>query len=55
MCKAFEDLAEKRVVEDKKASAKRMIADGKLSIEEIARYVGLPINVVEELANLQSV
>lgn len=53
MCKAFEDLAEKRVLEDKKASAKRMIADGKLSVEEIARYAGLPINVVEELANLQ--
>ena len=46
-------LAEQRVLEDKKASAKRMIADGKLSVEEIARYAGLPVNMVEALANLQ--
>lgn len=52
MCKAFEDLAEKRVLEDKKASAKRMLADGKLSAEDIAKYAGLPINVVEELSKM---
>lgn len=58
MCKAFEELAEKRadekVLEEKRDVAVRMIADGKLSAEEIARYLGLPINMVEELANLQT-
>ena len=53
MCKAFEDLAEKRILEEKKATAQRMIVDGKLSAEEIARYTGLPIDIVEELVNLQ--
>ena len=59
MCKAFEDLAEKRanerVLEEKRDAAVRMIADGKLSVEEISRYSGLPINEVEDLANLQTV
>ena len=36
MCQVFEDLAEKRVTEEKKALARRMITKGKLSIEEIA-------------------
>ena len=59
MCKAFEDLAEKRanerVLEEKRDVAVRMIADGKLSVEEISRYSGLPISEVEDLANLQTV
>lgn len=59
MCKAFEDLAEKRanerVLEEKRDAAVRMIADGKLSVEEISRYSGLPISEVEDLANLQTV
>lgn len=54
----IEELAEKRadekVLEEKRDVAVRMIADGKLSAEEIARYLGLPINMVEELANLQT-
>lgn len=46
-------VAEKKVVEDRKESAKRMIARGKLTLEEIAEYASLPLEVVEELANLQ--
>ncbi len=59
MCKAFEELAEKRanekVLEDRMEIAKRMLADGVLSAEVIAKYSNLSIEVVEELANLQSV
>ena len=58
MCKAFEDLAEKRadekVLEEKKDTAKRMLARGKATIEEIAEDSNLPIEVVEELANLNN-
>lgn len=53
MCQAFEDLAEKRVTEEKKASAYRMIGKGKLTIEEIAEYTDLPLEEVRELAGLQ--
>ena len=59
MCKALEELIEKRALESvlewQKEAAGRMIADGKLTTEEIARYLGLPINMVENLANLQIV
>ena len=55
MCKAFEELAEKRVLEDRMAIAKRMLADGVLSVEMIAKYSNLSIEVVEELAALQTV
>ncbi|MEE1518008.1 MAG: hypothetical protein UF228_10475 [Lachnospiraceae bacterium] len=54
MCKAVEELVEKRadeiVLEKQKELAATMLADGKLSIEEIARYAGLPVEEVEELA-----
>ena len=57
VCKVFEDLAEnlaeKRILEEKKASARRMIAKGKLTIEEIAEYTDLPIEEIKELAGLQ--
>ena len=61
MCQVFEELAEKRVneraeeirVEEKKALARRMIVRGKLTVEEIAEDVDLPIEVVRDLAGLQ--
>ena len=53
MCKAVEELAEKRALEEKKHIALRMIEDDELSIEKIAMYVGLPIDMVEELAKSQ--
>lgn len=53
MCQAFEDLAEKRVTEEKKAFARRLIARGKQTLEEIAEDTDLPIDEVRELAGLQ--
>lgn len=55
MCKVFEDLADKRaeekVLEEKRDTAVRLIANGKLSIEEVATCTGLPVDMVETLAN----
>lgn len=53
MCQVFEDLAEKRVTEEKKAFARRLIARGKQTLEEIAEDAELPIEVVRDLAGLQ--
>lgn len=53
MCEIFENFAEKRVIEEKKESARRMIARGKMTVEEIAEDVDLPIEVVRDLAGLQ--
>lgn len=53
MCQIFEDLAEKRVTEEKKAFARRLIARGKQTVEEIAEDADLPIEVVKELVGLQ--
>ena len=41
------------VIEEKKESARRMIASGKLTEEEIAEYAGLPVEEVRELAGVQ--
>ncbi len=61
MCRAFEELAEKRAdekanereLETKKEIAKRLLARGNATIEEIAEDSSLPVSVVEELAGLQ--
>lgn len=59
MCQVFDDLAEKRaekaLMEEKKAFARRLIARGKQTVEEIAEDADLPIEVVRELAGLQLV
>lgn len=55
MCQVFEELAEKRVIEEKKESARRMIVKGKLTVEEIAEYTDLSVEEVRELAGLQLV
>ncbi|MBD5355654.1 MAG: hypothetical protein HDR88_01430 [Bacteroides sp.] len=55
MCQVFEDLAEKRVTEEKKAFARRLIARGKQTFEEIAEDTGLSLEEVKELAGLQLV
>lgn len=47
------EMAEERALEEKKASARRMIARGKLTLEEIAEDTDLPIEVVRDLAGLQ--
>ena len=50
MCQAFEDLAEQRVTEEKKAFARRLIVRGKQTLEEIAEDTDLPIEEVRKLA-----
>ena len=50
MCKAGEELAEKRAKERVLELARNILANGKLSVEEVAECTELPINVVEELA-----
>lgn len=42
-----------RIAADQRAAdnALKMLASGKLSLEEISKYTGLSISVVEELAN----
>ena len=46
MCKAVEELCREELVD----AAKRMLADGILSIEKIAEYSGLTVEEVKELA-----
>lgn len=52
MCKAFEELADKRaderVLEEKREAAKKFLTKG-YSAEDVAECIGLPINEVEEL------
>ena len=55
MSQIFEELAEKRVTEEKKAFARRMIARGKQTLEEIAEDTDLPLEVVKGLVGLQLV
>lgn len=58
MCEAFEETRKagekkgelKRAIED----AKRMIAKGKLTLEDIAEYVELPLEQVQELAGVKA-
>lgn len=48
MCKIIEDLIDN----EKRESALRMLADGELSLEKIAKYSGLTLEQVKELAQL---
>lgn len=50
MCQVFEDLAEKRVAEERKAFARRLIARGKQTLEEIAEDTNLSLEEVRKLA-----
>ena len=53
MCQVFEELVEKRVVEERRFFARRLIARGKQTLEEIAEDANLPLEEVRELAELQ--
>ena len=48
-----EELMEEFIDDEKKESALRMLEDGKLSNQEIAKYLRLDIEVVEELEKKQ--
>lgn len=50
MCKAFEGARNEKAI----WIAQRMIAGGKLSLEEIADYTGLPIQKIRELAGAKT-
>ena len=62
MCKAMEDLwneameqgIDKGLNEARKASALRMLTNGKLSLEEIAECSGLTLEEVKKLQNEKS-
>ncbi len=49
----MEELIEEFMDDEKKESALRMLEDGKLSNQEIAKYLKLDIKVVEELEKEQ--
>lgn len=51
MGKILEDLIDK----EKNESALRMLADGELPLEKVAKYAGLILERVQELSELQSV
>ena len=51
MCKIVEELIDN----EKKESAIRMLQDGELPLEKIAKYSGLTIEQVKELSQLQMV
>ena len=47
MSKIVEDM----IMDDKKRSAIRMLESGKLTNEDIAKFLELPLEIVEELAD----
>lgn len=49
MCKAMEDM----ITDEKKITAVRLLKRGKMTLEEIAEDVNLPLVVIEELAGKQ--
>lgn len=49
MCKVVEDMINEEVRENNIAIAMRMLEDGKLSVEEIAKYTGLSEDEVKSL------
>ena len=50
MCKAMEDMRNEAALRNSKEIALRMINAGKLSLEEIAEYSDLPLEIIKELA-----
>ena len=49
MCRAMEDMRNQTLKEGAVNSAKRMLADGILTLEKIAEYAGLPLDEVKKL------
>ena len=54
MCRAFEETRNEGKYQEKIETAMRMIRRGKLSLEEIADYSGLPLEKVQELAGAKT-
>ena len=51
MCRAIETYGEQMALETRIENALKMIARGKLTLEEIAEDSGLPLEKVKELAD----
>ncbi len=49
MCRVMEDMRNQTLKEGAVNSAKRMLADGMLTLEKIAEYAGLPLDEVKKL------
>ncbi len=54
MCKIMEDYGDKRAMNERRQLALKMIADGKLSFEDIAKYSDLTLEEVKALAESES-
>lgn len=50
MCKIVEDIVKDFVTDEKKNAALRMIESGKLSLDEIAEFLDMPLDIVKSLA-----
>ena len=51
MSKIVEDIVKDMVTDEKKNAAIRMLESGKLSLDEIAEYLDLPIDIVKTLSS----
>ena len=51
MSKLMEELVEELMEDEKIESAEEMLKDGALSVEQISRYLRLPLEKIKELAN----
>ena len=49
MCRAMDDMRNQALKEGAINSAKRMLTDGILTLEKIAKYAGLPLDEVKKL------
>ena len=51
MCKLMDDLVKDVIKDEKLDTAKKMIAFGKNSFEDISKILDIPLSTVEELAS----
>ncbi|MCM1500527.1 MAG: hypothetical protein NC124_18855 [Clostridium sp.] len=51
MCRVVEDMINEELKESNIAIAERMLEAGKLSIEEVAMYVGLSVEEVKKISD----
>ena len=54
MCRVMEEMRDEAVMYDRIENALKMISDGKLPLENVARYTSLPLEKVRELAEKKS-
>ena len=54
MCRVIEEMRDEAVMCDRIENARKMISDGKLPLEDIARYTSLPLEKIRELEENKS-